>query len=167
LDFDSTRNSGRRFRAAPRDGARKACYTSNAYDPLVQDAEAMFGISTVRDYYAMLVEDFDEFMAEPGSARRAIHCAMTAYHMYEWAWSDLVKENDRLKERIGAKKKKEFVQWIGNDCIWFECVADLASGSKHFLQDFETMRVGGFDRDFDLSFGGTSLLIDFGVANRR
>lgn len=36
-----------------------------------------------RDFYAILVEDFDDFMAEPHSIRRAWHCAITAYHLHE------------------------------------------------------------------------------------
>jgi len=36
-----------------------------------------------RDFYAILVEDFDDFMAERHSIRRAWHCAITAYHLHE------------------------------------------------------------------------------------
>jgi hypothetical protein len=43
----------------------------------------MFEPLTCRDFYEMLVEDFDDFMAEPHSARRAWHCAITAYHLHE------------------------------------------------------------------------------------
>jgi len=29
----------------------------------------------------MQVEDFDDFMAEPHSARKAVHCCITAHHL--------------------------------------------------------------------------------------
>jgi hypothetical protein len=38
----------------------------------------MFDPLSCRDSYAMLVEDFDHFMAEPHSARRARYCAAGA-----------------------------------------------------------------------------------------
>ncbi len=43
----------------------------------------MFDVQTAEDFYGVLVADFDDFMAEPHSARRALHCAITAYHLYE------------------------------------------------------------------------------------
>lgn len=42
----------------------------------------MFDNVTSCDFYAMLVEDFDAFMDEPHSARRALHCAITAYQRH-------------------------------------------------------------------------------------
>jgi predicted ATPase len=33
----------------------------------------MFDIKTAEDFYAALVADFDDFMDEPDSARRALH----------------------------------------------------------------------------------------------
>jgi hypothetical protein len=48
----------------------------------------MFDISNAQDFYAMLVQDFDEFFEDQQSSRRAIHCAITAYHLHEWVWGD-------------------------------------------------------------------------------
>ncbi len=48
----------------------------------------MFDILNASDFYAMLVEDFDEYMDKPHSARLAIHCAITATHLHEWVWHD-------------------------------------------------------------------------------
>jgi hypothetical protein len=35
----------------------------------------------------MLIEDFDDFMAEPHSARRSVHRAITAHEMATTRWS--------------------------------------------------------------------------------
>lgn len=32
---------------------------------------------------SMFVDDFDDFMVEPHSARRAVHCAITAHHLLD------------------------------------------------------------------------------------
>ena len=50
----------------------------------------MFDLVTAHHFYAMLVEDFDDFMAEPHSARRAVHCAITAHHLLDWVWHDQI-----------------------------------------------------------------------------
>ena len=50
----------------------------------------MFDLVAAHDFYAMLVEDFDDFMAEPHSARRAVHCAITANDLLDWVWHDQI-----------------------------------------------------------------------------
>jgi hypothetical protein len=32
---------------------------------------------------SMFVDDFDDFMVEPHSARRAVYCAITAHHLLD------------------------------------------------------------------------------------
>jgi hypothetical protein len=44
----------------------------------------MFDLTTSRDFYAMLIAYFDDFMAEPQSERRALHGAITSYHLHAW-----------------------------------------------------------------------------------
>lgn len=44
----------------------------------------MFDLVSAHDFYTMLVQDFDEFMEEPHSARKAVHCAITAHHLTDW-----------------------------------------------------------------------------------
>jgi hypothetical protein len=105
----------------------------------------MFDIATAADFYAMLVEDFDDFMAEPHSARRALHCATTAYHLWEWVWGDLISPNAELRQKFGVQNPSEFQNWIFNRSVWFRCLQPIVNGTKHFRlkygQDFETMRV--------------------------
>ena len=59
----------------------------------------MFDLTTSRDFYAMVVADFDDYMAEPHSARRALHCALSAYHLREWVWHDWIEQNPAIRDR--------------------------------------------------------------------
>ena len=58
----------------------------------------------------MLVEDFDDFMAEPHSIRRAWHCAITAYHLHEWVWGDWLKANDKARRLLTGEVRRAFMQ---------------------------------------------------------
>ena len=42
----------------------------------------MFDIITSRDFLAKLEADFADFEKEPGSARLALNCAITGYHLH-------------------------------------------------------------------------------------
>jgi hypothetical protein len=94
----------------------------------------MFGPLTCRDFYAMLVEDFDDFMAEPQSARRAWHCALTAYHLHEWVWGDWLKSNRQVRDHLKVNSSVEFLRWVEQHCVWFWYVQQLATGAKHFVR---------------------------------
>lgn len=126
----------------------------------------MFDLITSTDFYAALVQDFDDFMAEPHSARRALHCAITAYHLREWVWKDWLKDDEAVKKVLGISNEKAFIKWINGACVWFSFVRDLANGTKHFIQDqgFETMLIGGYgEGPFGVgSYGQGYLLIDYG-----
>jgi hypothetical protein len=104
----------------------------------------MFNIITARDFYAMLVEDFDDFVAEPHSVRRALHCAISAYHMYDWVWADWLKEDRQLRSTLGiGSKKSDFADWLRQRSPWFQMVEAVANGTKHLGAggDFETVLV--------------------------
>lgn len=103
----------------------------------------MFDIVTSRDFYAMVVEDFDAFMDEPHSVRCALHCAISAYHLREWVWRDWLDADVTVKAALGIKTEAEFNGWINRVCPWFPVVRDLTNGTKHCKRDqgFETYRV--------------------------
>jgi hypothetical protein len=126
----------------------------------------MFDLATSQDFYAVLVADFDDFMAEPHSARRALHCAITAFHLHEWVWGDWLKADHVTRAALGISDKKSFLEWIDQHCVWFPGVQDLANGTKHFArnQGFETMRIGGYGQGpYGVGpYGQGYLLIDYG-----
>jgi hypothetical protein len=105
---------------------------------------ATFDIASSRDFYAMLVADFDEYMIEPESSRRALHCAITAYHLRDWVWGDWLKADYEVWKFLKIHSQDDFYSWIYGDCPWFKTIEDLATGMKHFSRDqnFEASRVG-------------------------
>ena len=72
----------------------------------------MFDLVTSDDFYAMLVQDFDEYMAEQHSARRAFHCVISAYQLYEWVWGDWLKTDYTVQKTLGVRDKDSFAEWI-------------------------------------------------------
>ena len=126
----------------------------------------MFDIINSRAFYAKLVADFDDFMKEPYSARLALNCAITAYHLHEWVWGDWLKSDYAVWKVLGIRDKDTFLAWIDRVCPWFPAVQDLANGAKHFVRDqgFQTMRVGGYgEGPYGVGpYGQGYLLIDYG-----
>lgn len=107
----------------------------------------VFSIRNSRDFYQKLLQEFDDFRRDNLSARHAINCAVTAYHMHEWVWGDWLKKNTVAKAKLGISDKDSFLAWIDTNEPFFSVVQDLANGSKHF--DRKTMQktqvAGAFD----------------------
>jgi hypothetical protein len=124
----------------------------------------MFEPLTCRDFYEMLVEDFDDFMAEPHSARRAWHCAITAYHLHEWVWGDWLKGNQPMRDALQVASCREFLQWIERHCVWFVFIQQLTTGAKHFVRTpgSQPIRIGGYGRAYGDSYGQGYLILDLG-----
>lgn len=94
----------------------------------------MFDIINSCDFYQKLLEDFDDYMNRPDSARHAMNCAITAHHLADWVWGDFVKSDDQLKRTLGLRKKEDFMAWIDSQTVWYGVVQSLSNGSKHFLR---------------------------------
>jgi hypothetical protein len=102
----------------------------------------MFDITTSHDFLMKLEADFDDFMKEPHSARLALNCALTAYHLCEWVWADWLKDQKVLQGSV-LRKRDDFLKWIDTACPWFETIQELANGTKHLRHpSFTTERVG-------------------------
>jgi hypothetical protein len=103
----------------------------------------VFDVTTPEEFYVMLVEDFDEFMEEPHSTRRALHCAVLAYHLHEWIWGGWLKHDEELRAKFDVRDIGGFVRWIDAHCVWFQFVQEIVNGTKHFrpAKGFETARV--------------------------
>jgi hypothetical protein len=106
----------------------------------------MFDISNCRDFYQKLLEDFDDFMGQQDSARHAMNCAITAHHMADWVWGDLVKGDAALKAKLDIKGKEDFMRWIDTQTVWYTLVQGISNGSKHFIRKAAegTVKVQGY-----------------------
>lgn len=126
----------------------------------------MFDISTSNDFYAVLVQDFDDFMDNQSSSRHALHCAITAYHLHEWVWGDWLGTDFNAWKTLGIRDKDSFLKWIDGVCPWFPTIHALANGTKHFIrnQNFDSQKIQGFGQGpFGIGpYGQGYLLIDFG-----
>lgn len=126
----------------------------------------MFNINNSRDFYQKLLEDFDDYMNNPGSTRHAMNCAITAHHMHDWVWVDFLKANKALRTKLNIKNKDGFVKWIAAQSVWFGLVQGISNGSKHMQHDdaLHAHVVGGWDvATWDQStWDQTHLVIDMG-----
>jgi len=106
----------------------------------------MFDIINSQDFYQKLLEDFDDYMQQQDSARRAMNCAITAHHLADWVWGDFVKGDTALKSKLGIKDKSDFMGWIDSQTVWYGLVQSISNGSKHFIRENAkgTQKVAGF-----------------------
>lgn len=126
----------------------------------------MFDITNSNDFYATLVQDFDDFMQDQSSARLALHCAISAYHLHEWVWGDWLKEDYATRRALEVRDIDSFRARIEEACPWFSTIQSLAIGTKHFVRDqgFESKLIAGYGAGpYGMGpFGQSYLLIDFG-----
>ena len=121
----------------------------------------MFNIVTSYDFLLKLEADFEDFEQAPHSARSALNCALSAYHLYEWVWGDWLKADSTCQKILGiaGKSAKErrvgFLKFIVRACPWFLTIQEIATGAKHFCQpSFETLRVGSVPFMLDVQRAG-------------
>ena len=85
------------------------------------------------------------------SARHAINCAVTAYHMHEWVWGDWLKKDFETLRKLAMAS---FLSWIDANEPFFRTIQAVANGSKHFdrlaierTRVARTVDAATFDRD--------------------
>jgi hypothetical protein len=94
----------------------------------------MFDINNSRDFYQKLLDDFDDCIEHPDSARHAMNCAITAHHMADWIWGDFLRGDVTVKAKLGIRDKNDFMRWIDTQTIWYGLVQSISNGSKHFIR---------------------------------
>jgi len=117
----------------------------------------IFDIRTHLDFYDMLVEDFDDFMREQHSARRAFHCILEAYHLREWVWHDRIENDQPLRDKLKLGSEADFNGLVNRCCPWFGYLRALTNGTKHFedrAQGFEAYRVAAAPFSLDILGAG-------------
>jgi hypothetical protein len=128
----------------------------------------MFDIITSRDFHAKLKADYADFLKDTQSARLALNCINTAYHLHEWVWGDWLKSDHATWKELGIRDKESFIAWLDRECPGFQTLQGLANGAKHFIrnQKTETRRVSGYGMGpYGVgSYGQGYLLIDHGTS---
>ncbi|HLZ05200.1 MAG TPA: hypothetical protein VKR55_24005 [Bradyrhizobium sp.] len=111
----------------------------------------MFGITTPLQFYGKLVQEFDDFCDDPGSARHAMNFVITAHHMSDWVWKGFLKEDEAKQKQLGMKKSIHGLrEWLDGQSIWQAQMQGLANGSKHFQPE------GTWVRHITSTFGGAA-----------
>jgi hypothetical protein len=127
----------------------------------------LFGITTADDFFAKLEADYVDFKAQPDSARLALNCIITAYHLHEWVWGRWLKSDTEAKQKIGIADKGSFITWLDGHWPGFTVVQELTNGAKH-LKTMEKVKdtdlIAGFGRGpYGVGpYGSSYLLIDYG-----
>ncbi len=117
----------------------------------------IFDIQTHIDFYNMLVDDFDDYMREQHSARRAFHCILEVYHLREWVWLGHIENNQAVKDELKITNEAEFNGLVNRTFPWFPYLRELTNGSKHFEareHGFEAYRVAAAPASFDVLGAG-------------
>lgn len=79
---------------------------------------SIFGLATSKQYFETVVSpNLTEYYRDPLDVRKAINACISLYHLADWHWSRLSKEE--------KKNKKSNIPY--NEAL--ECIAN---GSKHF-----------------------------------
>jgi hypothetical protein len=127
----------------------------------------MFDIITARDFLSKLEAEYADFKAQPASARHALNCTITAYHLHEWVWGDWLKGDYATWRRLSVRDIKSFEEWLDRECPGFALARNLANGAKHFNRTVssETQRVASFgEGPYGVGpYGTPYLLIDYGT----
>jgi hypothetical protein len=126
----------------------------------------MFDINTSRDFLAKLEADYADFKSQPDSARHALNCIITSYHLREWVWGDWLKTDYAMWQVLGIRCDLTFRAWLAHEWAGFGVVESLTNGAKHFNRSTkpETQRIAGYGcGPYSVGpFGKAYLLIDYG-----
>ncbi|MFN8437327.1 MAG: hypothetical protein U0V72_06750 [Cytophagales bacterium] len=105
-----------------------------------------FGIINSEQFLEKLLSEYEDFDKNPISARHAINCALTAWHLTDWIYqehsiikdnfkdSEKTKEKNGITERIKISGLKKFQDHLINQkCKELSYMRDISNGSKHCL----------------------------------
>lgn len=110
----------------------------------------VFEIKTAMDFYKTFLENYQEYFNDLTSSRKAINCALTAWHLSEWVYHE-----DKKLKCVNAKIFQDRIIELEDA---FKILKDIVNGTKHCEHSAKiTTEVhkgafsNGFSRDFDIS----------------
>jgi hypothetical protein len=131
----------------------------------------MFDIATSRDFLLKLEAEYADFKAQPDSARHALNCIITAYHLGEWVWGDWLKTNNELRQKLAIDSKQTFDSWLDASMPAYALLQKMANGEKHFVRPTieKTQRIAGYGCGpyGGGRYGQPYLLIDYGTETQE
>ncbi|MDB5236708.1 MAG: hypothetical protein JWR44_3701 [Hymenobacter sp.] len=118
-----------------------------AFDPLFS-----FGIVSSKGFLEKLTEEYKDFDNNHVSARYAMNCALTSWHLTDWTYSEFFKEDERFQdtEKTKTKQGKEYLfvvsglgkyqDYLIKRCEELKYMRLIANGSKHCILRGSTIR---------------------------
>ena len=92
-------------------------------------ATKSFEIRTARQYLDELLRPaYTEFLSDRLSSRKAIVCAIFAWHLRDWIWAQHKAE---LRIRLGLQTLADFDSYLFKNCPELSIIQEVATGSKH------------------------------------
>lgn len=89
-------------------------------------SELSFNIKGTQGFFQKLVEEIQEFQKDKTSSRVAINCAMTAWHLSDWTYSEF---NSQLLAQYPILA--HFQMDLKKLCPALQVMHDITNGAKH------------------------------------
>ena len=86
-----------------------------------------YDIKTSFDFFRKLLDEREDFLKNPSSARYAINCAITAWQLHDWVYA----ERNKYPFMAQFKSKNDFRNYLYGKSD-FKTIHDLADGAKHY-----------------------------------
>lgn len=124
----------------------------------------VFEIRTAEAFLAKLREEESDFADSAHlSERHALNAILTAYHLHEWVWAELVKGRRDLHAKWGLRRpvrKDSFLRFVISRCPELKDAESITNGTKHFGATADATPTGlhkgafssEFSRAFDISY---------------
>ena len=82
-----------------------------------------FNIKTSIDLFKVFKEDYSDFKSNDTDSRKAIHCALTAWHLVEWIRIEFHSQKGLIDFQNELKQK----------CPSLQIMQDISNGTKHTI----------------------------------
>ena len=134
-----------------------------------EGVHASFDIVSASGFFRRVVlVDYHDFLEQKTDSRRAIHAALSAWHLHEW-----VHESQRGTDGYPFRTARAFGTHIRERCSPLGALRDISNGSKHVratqnprISDTRLHR-GAFSNAFSRGFDISALLISIDDGTER
>jgi len=130
---------------------------------MANPARKSFEIKTAQQYFEELLRPAHaEFLQDALSSRKAIACAIFAWHLRDWIWAG---HKNQLRSAHQLKELRQFDRHLFAKCPELELIQEIATGSKHFEGDGTAITESGLVHGFaglPLIFTQSHLVVNAG-----
>jgi hypothetical protein len=94
-----------------------------------------FGIVSSRQFLEKLEQEYSDFDKDHISARHAINCALTSWHLSDWTYSEYFSTDPAFQDSIEPRKSGilKYQEYLIQNCEELKYMRLIANGSKHCI----------------------------------